>query len=79
VCGGGAGGGGAPAWSFHGQRQSWDAVGFLVGWGERVTPNREGGVLGPMLHMLVSHVSPLLPELDSECYSKPELPATRTG
>lgn len=32
-----------------------------------------------MLHVLLSHASPLLPELDSECYSRPELPAPRTG
>lgn len=53
--------------------------GFPCWLGERVTPNRDGGFLGPVLHMLVSHVSLLLPELDSECYSRPELPATRTG
>lgn len=47
--------------------------GFPCWLGER------GGDLGPVLHMLVSHVSPLLPELDSECYSRPELPAPRTG
>lgn len=61
-----------PSWSVHGRRLSLYAVG-----------RGEGGPVGrwPGAHVtkVVGLMGPLYPGLDSECYSRPELPAPRTG